>query len=66
MNRTFLQYVTALKMEEAKLRLRHSRSRVQDVARDLGYEDVVYFAKLFRRATGQSPSEYKNGLRMNG
>ena len=33
---------------------------VKDVGKNVGYEDSNYFTKVFRRITGQSPTEYRN------
>ena len=56
---SFHQYVTQLKIEEAKLLLRHSKTSIQDIAWRLGYEDTVYFSKLFKRVTGVTPTKYR-------
>ena len=32
-----------------------------DAAIAVGIEDVNYFSRLFRKKTGQSPSQYKRG-----
>lgn len=56
---TFLQYLTQRRMEEAKLLLKHSGLPVQDIAARLGYEDTVYFTKLFKRHAGVSPSKFR-------
>jgi AraC-like DNA-binding protein len=36
--------------------------RVQDVGFALGYDDPAYFARVFRRATGLSPGDYRARL----
>lgn len=33
---------------------------IKDIGKSVGYEDSNYFTKVFRRITGQSPSEYRN------
>lgn len=45
-------------MEEAKHLLVHSRMKVKDVANYLGYQDSLYFSKVFKKETGVSPKEY--------
>jgi AraC family transcriptional regulator len=39
--------------------LRETRKSVVDVALEVGYADPGHFAKLFRRETGLSPSDYR-------
>ena len=53
-----MDYVNYKKMEEAKHLLVHSRMKVKDVANYLGYQDSLYFSKVFKKETGVSPKEY--------
>ncbi|WP_391570700.1 response regulator [Cohnella sp.] len=52
-------YVTRMKMEQAGKLLAGGAIRVQDVAARLGFDNPNYFAKVFRKATGLSPHEYR-------
>ena len=47
--------------EEKKL-LEDPRANIKDVSRSVGYSDSKYFSKIFKRITGQLPSEYRDGL----
>ncbi len=51
-------YINRIKIEQAKNLLRQGRS-VTDTALDLGYTTSNYFAVLFRKYTGQTPSDYR-------
>ena len=44
---------------EAQRLLAHGSASVQDVARELGFEDAGYFSRYFARRAGQSPSAYR-------
>lgn len=57
----FTNYVNGVKMEQAKQLLRQPACKVYEVCRQVGFEDAKYFAKLFRRTTGMTPSEYREG-----
>lgn len=46
---------------EAKRLLRHGNLMVKEVATRLGYDDVSYFAKFFKRTTGVLPTVYQKG-----
>ncbi len=46
---------------EARRLLRHSPLMVKEVAQRLGYDDTSHFIKFFRRRTGVSPMDYRNG-----
>ena len=45
-------------MEEGKRLLRQGNLRIKEVAEQLGYEDSLYFSKVFKRLEGISPKEY--------
>ncbi len=53
------RYLTNLRMEAARRLLRETRKSVLTVTLDVGYSSPSYFAQLFRRETGLSPSEYR-------
>ena len=42
--------------------LEDPRANIKDVSRSVGYSDSKYFSKIFKRITGQLPSEYRDGL----
>ena len=46
-------------MVEAKRMLAMPTVNVKDIGRAVGYSDSNYFAKVFKRITGQSPTEYR-------
>ncbi len=48
-----------LRMNAARQLLRETKKTVVDVALDVGYTNPSHFAKLFRRETGLTPSEYR-------
>lgn len=56
--KTPMEYVTERKIEEGKRLLRQGNLRVKEVAEQLGYEDSLYFSKVFKRMEGISPKEY--------
>jgi AraC-type DNA-binding domain-containing proteins len=48
---------------EAKMMLRHSDKPMSQVADELHFPSSSFFAKFFRRITGQTPAEYRDGKR---
>ena len=56
---TPLQYVLSLKMNLAKEHLEYSDMNVSEIAISVGYDNVLYFSRLFSKHAGMSPSEYK-------
>ena len=55
----FVDYLTDLRIGKAKELLSGEDLSVQDVAEMVGYQDLKYFSKLFKKLTGVSPSDYK-------
>jgi len=59
---TFVDYLTRVRVEEARQLLKHTEFSVQEIALRVGYEDPSYFCKVFKKATGQTPHRYRRGL----
>ncbi len=57
--KSFVTYLTDFRIGKAKELMEQSDDSVKDIARAVGYEDSNYFAKVFRRVTGMSPSAYR-------
>lgn len=55
---TFLEFLTQVRMAEAKLLLQQPKLTVQEVCYQVGYGDPKYFSQLFRKIVGCKPSEY--------
>ncbi|WNQ10158.1 response regulator [Paenibacillus aurantius] len=56
---TFGDFVTGQKIRRAMEILAVSPAKISEVAGIVGYEDVKYFSQLFKKYTGQTPSEYR-------
>lgn len=56
-------YVTGIRMDKAKLLLLNPHLRIAEIAASVGFQDEKYFSKVFKKATGLSPAEYR---KMNG
>ena len=56
---TPLDYVHALRLEEAKQMLETSEMSVEAIASETGYEDASFFGRLFRRRVGLTPMQYR-------
>ncbi|WP_055669084.1 response regulator transcription factor [Desnuesiella massiliensis] len=54
------EYITMVKMERAKQLITEESLRSYEIAHRLGYNNVEYFGKLFKKHTGLSPIEFKN------
>lgn len=56
---TPLDYVRALRLEEAKQMLETGNLSIEAIADEVGYEDSSFFSRLFRRKVGLSPAQYR-------
>ena len=54
-----MDYLTGLRINKSKELLCDDKLSVQDVAELVGYRDLKYFSRLFKKTTGVSPSDYK-------
>ncbi|MGV2830213.1 helix-turn-helix transcriptional regulator [Myxosarcina sp. GI1(2024)] len=54
---TVIGYLTSLRMMQAKLLLREKKLSVAEVSNLVGYSHLGYFAKVFKRQFGITPSE---------
>src|SRR5690606_30840872 len=57
------KYINRKKIEKAQLMLLVGNYSVQELAFKLGFENVFYFNRLFKKLTGENPTAYKNRLR---
>ena len=60
---SFNSYVDHIRIEHSKQLLLHKNYKVYEIAERVGYRNVDYFHKKFRKYVGESPAEYrkKNG-----
>lgn len=56
---TFIEYLQNLRIDEAKRLLETTARNTDDISADVGYEDVSFFRRLFKRITGLTPAEYR-------
>lgn len=54
-----LEYVHALRLEEAKQMLETAELPIEAIANEVGYEDASFFGRLFRRRVGMTPAQYR-------
>ena len=59
-SKTPLQYIHERKMLEARRLLRYSDKQIQEIAFEIGYEDIQTFSRFFKKQEGLSPSDFKD------
>lgn len=55
--RRFNDYVTSVRMARARYLLEHSEMKIYEISGSLGYRDVDYFNRLFKKHAGVTPTE---------
>ncbi len=55
----FSEYITRLKIAEAKDLLVNSNKQIQEISDITGYNNPYYFSRVFKKVTGQTPTEYR-------
>ena len=57
--KTFIEYLTEVRMEKAKEYLVCTNRKTSDIAFEIGYKDPHYFSFLFKKTQGCTPKEYR-------
>lgn len=58
---SFSRYLQRVRVNKAKELLRNGKSQWFQVGESVGFESPKYFAKVFKKFTGLTPVQYKNG-----
>jgi two-component system response regulator YesN len=59
----FLEYLTKYRLAKAKELLERTNLPIQEVASQVGYPNLTYFNRIFRRTTAQTPGAYRASYR---
>lgn len=57
--KTFHQYLTGVRLEEAERQLLTTSRSITDIAESCGFESASYFNRIFRERWSMTPSEYR-------
>ena len=57
-----MQYIISLRIANAQRLLGTMDYNVTEIASIVGYDNPLYFSRLFKKQTGLSPSEYRKHL----
>lgn len=57
--KTINSYITYKRMERAKQLLKEGELYIYEIASQVGYKDVAYFSRLFKKFVGCLPTEFK-------
>ncbi|MCQ2498834.1 MAG: helix-turn-helix transcriptional regulator [Lachnospiraceae bacterium] len=54
------QYIIKTKIDKANFMLSDTNKSISDIATELSFSDSHNFARCYKKATGLTPSEYRN------
>ncbi len=55
----FSDYMSRFRIEKSKLLLLNPHLRIAQIAEEVGYPDVKYFSKVFKKIAGVSPNQFR-------
>ena len=58
-----MQYILEIRIRNAQILLETTDYSVADIAAVIGYDNPMYFSRLFRKAKGMSPAKYRKAYR---
>lgn len=61
---TFVSYLTHVRIEKAKALLGSSTQRISQISSEVGYNDYHYFACIFKKLVGLTPSQFRKKSRV--
>ena len=56
---TPMQYILSLRISNAINLLENTNQSIKQISYNVGYDDSLYFSRLFNKSIGMSPSEYR-------
>ncbi len=59
MGMTPMQYITSIRINKARELLKNTDYSIQEISALSGYENPLYFSRIFHKQTGYSPSRYR-------
>ncbi len=61
----FIDYVSRLRIDKAKNLLLNPHCLVSEIAFEVGFQSLTHFNRVFKKLTGQSPTQYRAKLPAN-
>ena len=62
MKETPVSYINRKKIEKAQLMMLAEDSSIQELSFRLGFENISYFNRLFKKITGETPTSYRRNM----
>jgi AraC-like DNA-binding protein len=62
MNQSVSEIIETRKLTEAKNLLSSTRKSISEIGFELGYNEKSYFSNVFKKKSGQTPSEFRDEM----
>ena len=59
-----LQYILSIRIYNAEALLKSNQYNVTEISSIVGYENPLYFSRIFKKVKGVSPSEYRKSINL--
>lgn len=63
LNQTVSELIETRKLIEAKNQLTNGNRQISEIGFDLGFNEKAYFSNVFKKRTGQTPSEFREEMK---
>lgn len=63
LQQTVTEIIETRKLTEAKNLLAHSDKNISEIGFDLGFNEKAYFTNVFKKRTGQTPTEFREEMK---
>ena len=63
LNQTVSELIETRKLTEAKNQLTHTDKNISEIGFELGFNEKAYFTNVFKKRTGQTPTEFREEMR---
>lgn len=60
--KTLTEFITEVRMGQSRILLRTTNKTHYEIAMEIGYRDVSYFSRLFKKYHNVSPGKYRKGV----
>lgn len=62
-NATPMQYILSIRISNAESLLKNTEYNLTEISNIIGYENPLYFSRIFKKQKGLSPSEYRKNIK---
>jgi len=62
----FIDYLTGVRIGRAKELLKTSDSKIHEIGESVGYDNIHYFSKIFKKVTGVTPQQFRANSFISG